>query len=107
MVYTNISQHFKGYNLKEHYIVVDFAVENAHQAVNFNMGQVCAAGSRTFVHEDIYDEFVKRSVERAKMKKVGNPFDDVESGAQVSWNRLNLSALTMHWRIILHPWKQT
>jgi len=30
------------------------------QALFFNMGQCCTAGSRTFVHEDIYDEFVKK-----------------------------------------------
>jgi aldehyde dehydrogenase (NAD+) len=26
----------------------------------FNAGQVCIANSRTFVHESIYDEFLKR-----------------------------------------------
>ena len=31
------------------------------QALFFNMGQCCTAGSRTFVHEDIYDEFVKKA----------------------------------------------
>ena len=66
-------------------ITVDFAVENAHQAVFFNMGQVCTAGSRTYVHEDIYDEFVKKSVARAQAKTVGDPFDAKnESGPQVS-----------------------
>lgn len=63
---------------------LDYAVENAHQALFFNMGQVCTAGSRTYVHEDIYDEFVKRSVARAKAKTVGDPFDvKNESGPQV------------------------
>ena len=32
----------------------------ALQALFFNMGQCCTAGSRTYVHEDIYDEFVKK-----------------------------------------------
>jgi len=45
---------------------IDAAVESAHSAVFFNGGQVCCAGSRTFVHEKIYDQFVKKSVERAK-----------------------------------------
>ena len=63
---------------------MDVSVEVAHQALFANMGQVCCAGSRTFVQEDIYDEFVKKSVEKAKKRIVGNPFDKAtESGPQV------------------------
>jgi aldehyde dehydrogenase (NAD+) len=63
---------------------LDEAVEVAHQALFFNMGQCCTAGSRTFVHESIYDEFVKRAGERASKRKVGDPFaDDTEQGPQV------------------------
>lgn len=36
------------------------AVEHAHQALFYNQGQVCCAGSRTFVEEKVYDEFVER-----------------------------------------------
>jgi acyl-CoA reductase-like NAD-dependent aldehyde dehydrogenase len=44
----------------------------------------CCAGSRVFVEDAIYDEFVERSVERAKKRSVGNPFDlSVEQGPQV------------------------
>lgn len=36
------------------------------------------------MHEDVYDEFVKRAVARAKAKQVGNPFDNkMEYGPQV------------------------
>jgi len=63
---------------------LDSAVEAAHNAIMFNMGQVCCAGSRTYVHESIYDEFVKRSVERAKRRTTGNPFDlSNENGPQI------------------------
>jgi acyl-CoA reductase-like NAD-dependent aldehyde dehydrogenase len=63
---------------------LDYAVEVSHQAIMANMGQVCCAGSRTFVHESIYDEFVKRSVERAKKRTVGDPFDlKNENGPQI------------------------
>nr|AAL26232.1 aldehyde dehydrogenase 1A2 [Danio rerio] len=63
----------------------ELALEQAHQGVFFNNGQCCTAGSRIFVEEPIYDEFVRRSVERAQRRKVGNPFDPTtEHGPQVS-----------------------
>ena len=59
-------------------------MEMSHFALFFNQGQCCCAGSRVFVEESIYDEFVRRSVERARKRKVGDPMaDDVEQGPQV------------------------
>ncbi|XP_055755610.1 retinal dehydrogenase 2-like [Salvelinus fontinalis] len=64
---------------------LDLAVEQAHQGVFFNAGQCCTAGSRIFVEEPIYEEFVRRSVERAKRRTVGSPFDPTtEQGPQIS-----------------------
>ncbi|XP_030650236.1 retinal dehydrogenase 2 isoform X2 [Chanos chanos] len=64
---------------------LDLAVEQAHQGVFFNSGQCCTAGSRIFVEEPIYEEFVRRSVERAKRRVLGSPFDPTtEQGPQVS-----------------------
>jgi len=61
------------------------AVNLAQEAVFTHCGQICIAPSRTFVHESIYDEFVKKSVEKAKQRKVGDPYEaDVEQGPQVS-----------------------
>uniref|UniRef100_H2YC07 aldehyde dehydrogenase (NAD(+)) n=1 Tax=Ciona savignyi TaxID=51511 RepID=H2YC07_CIOSA len=63
---------------------LDYAVEMAHFGLFFNMGQCCCAGSRVFVQESIYDEFVKKSVARAKKRTVGSPFESgVEQGPQV------------------------
>ncbi|KAF2901093.1 hypothetical protein ILUMI_05092 [Ignelater luminosus] len=63
---------------------IEQAVEIAHQGLFFNQGQVCCAGSRTFIEHSVYDEFVDRSVERAKKRVVGNPFDkQTEQGPQV------------------------
>lgn len=63
---------------------VDFAVEMSHFALFFNQGQCCCAGSRAFVQESIYDEFVEKSVKRAQNRVVGNPFDlNTEQGPQV------------------------
>ena len=38
----------------------------AHFGLFFNQGQCCCAGSRLFVEEKVYDEFVEKSVARAK-----------------------------------------
>jgi len=62
---------------------IDLAVEQSHFALFFNQGQCCCAGSRLFVHDKIYDEFVEKAVKRAKVRTVGDSFDDVEQGPQV------------------------
>ncbi|KAM9409190.1 retinal dehydrogenase 2 [Pholidichthys leucotaenia] len=69
---------------------LNLAVEEAHQGVFFNAGQCCTAGSRIYVEEPIYEEFVQRSVERAKRRIVGSPFDPMtEQGPQVSREQQN------------------
>ena len=63
---------------------MDYAVDKSHFALFFNQGQCCCAGSRTYVEEPIYDEFVERSKERAQKRVLGNPFDlRTEQGPQV------------------------
>jgi len=63
---------------------LDAAIEGSHFALFFNQGQCCCAGSRLFVERKVYDEFVGRSVERAKRRTVGDPFDPkTEQGPQV------------------------
>jgi aldehyde dehydrogenase (NAD+) len=63
---------------------IDQTIEGCHFALFFNQGQVCCAGSRLFVEEKIYDEFVERSVLRAKQRKVGDPLNPAtEQGAQI------------------------
>jgi len=63
---------------------MDQAVEGSHFALFFNQGQCCCAGSRLFVEDKAYDEFVERSAARARKRTVGNPFDPkTEQGPQV------------------------
>jgi aldehyde dehydrogenase (NAD+) len=63
---------------------LDEAVEGAHFGLFFNHGQCCCAGSRVFVEEKIYDEFVEKSGARARRRTVGDPFDPkTEQGPQV------------------------
>ena len=63
---------------------MDQAIEGSHFALFFNQGQCCCAGSRLFVEEKAYDQFVEKSVARAKKRTVGDPFDRAtEQGPQV------------------------
>ncbi|PKA64525.1 Aldehyde dehydrogenase family 2 member C4 [Apostasia shenzhenica] len=63
---------------------LDMAAQLAWQAVFFNQGEVCVAGSRIYVQENIYPEFIKKVAEKAKSWVVGDPFDpQVHQGPQV------------------------
>jgi aldehyde dehydrogenase (NAD+) len=64
---------------------LDAAIEGAYFGLFFNQGQCCCAGSRLFVQDAIYDEFVQKITARARSRKVGDPFQtDTEQGPQVS-----------------------
>ncbi|KZT68467.1 aldehyde dehydrogenase [Daedalea quercina L-15889] len=64
---------------------LDDAVKWAAFGIYYNHGQTCCAGSRIFVHEKIYDEFLHRFTEYTRNVKVGDPFDpDNFQGPQVS-----------------------
>ncbi|MEK4027910.1 MULTISPECIES: aldehyde dehydrogenase family protein [Bacillaceae] len=54
---------------------IDAAVDGSLFGIFYNSGQSCEARSRLYVHEDIYDEFVSKFVEKAKSIKLGDPFD--------------------------------
>ncbi|XP_036382247.1 retinal dehydrogenase 1-like [Megalops cyprinoides] len=63
---------------------LEHAVEQAHHGLFFNQGQCCLAGSRVFVEESIYEEFVLRSVEKARKRVLGNPLiPGVDQGPQI------------------------
>lgn len=63
---------------------VDAAIELTHQALFYNQGQNCCAGSRLYVHSSLHDEVAHRLTERAKKRVVGDPFlEDTEQGPQV------------------------
>ena len=68
----------------------DMAMDGLQLGILFNQGQVCCAGSRVFVHEDIYDKFVEEAVEAFKKVKVGMPWDpETQMGAQIYEKHLN------------------
>lgn len=62
----------------------DMAMDGLQLGILFNQGQVCCAGSRVFVHEDIYDKFVEDAVKAFNNIKVGLPWEeDTQMGAQI------------------------
>jgi aldehyde dehydrogenase (NAD+) len=69
---------------------LDEAIEGSHFALFFNQGQCCCAGSRLYVESKCYDEFVEKSVARARRRTVGDPFDErTEQGPQVDQEQLD------------------
>ena len=54
---------------------IEKALEGAQLGILFNQGQVCCAGSRIFVQEGIYDEFISKLVKKFENIKIGNPLD--------------------------------
>ncbi|EKJ72513.1 hypothetical protein FPSE_07394 [Fusarium pseudograminearum CS3096] len=62
------------------------AVKWAHYGIMGNMGQICTSTSRVFIHENIYDEFIKLFLAYTKkISIVGDPFDEKTwHGPQVS-----------------------
>ncbi|CAN6442210.1 unnamed protein product [Victoria cruziana] len=64
---------------------LDMAANLARDAIFFNKGEICVAGSRVLVQEDIYDDFLKKLLAKTKEWVVGDPFDPrVNQGPQIS-----------------------
>ncbi|MGF7013547.1 aldehyde dehydrogenase family protein [Ornithinibacillus bavariensis] len=53
---------------------LEVAIDGALFGTFYHSGQVCESGTRLLVQESIYDEVINKLVERAKMIKVGDPF---------------------------------
>lgn len=64
------------------------AVKAVKDGIFTNAGQMCWAGSRAFIHESIYDSFVKDLVAKASAMKVGPGSEETtEMGPLVSRSR--------------------
>ena len=69
---------------------LDAAVPGAAMAVFANSGQICSAGTRLFVENKVYDEFVGRVAEFGKKLKVGNGIDpNTQIGPLVSKQQMD------------------
>ncbi|MFC2028927.1 aldehyde dehydrogenase family protein [Chloroflexota bacterium] len=76
----------------------DAAIEGVIDAIWFNQGQVCCAGSRLLVQENIADKFINKLKLRMGHMRVGDPLDkSIDMGAIVDKSQ---------WQTI-HKWVQT
>jgi aldehyde dehydrogenase (NAD+) len=63
---------------------LDAAVEGVVDAIWFNQGQVCCAGSRLLLQESIHNRFVSKLTARMESLRVGDPLDKaIDIGAIV------------------------
>lgn len=65
------------------------AIDGALLGILFNQGQVCCAGSRLYVQEGIYDEFVEKVKAKFESLKVGDPLNpETQMGSQINKRQL-------------------
>ena len=72
---------------------LDGAVEGVVDAIWFNQGQVCCAGSRLIVQENVADKFIRKLKARMEHMRVGDPLDKaIDMGAivdQTQWDTID------------------
>ena len=65
------------------------AVSAAMVANFYTQGEVCTNGTRVFVHDSIYDEFVQKVAERTERMIIGDPTDlNTQVGALISTDHM-------------------
>lgn len=69
---------------------IDGAIEGVVDAIWFNQGQVCCAGSRLLVQESISRQFLERLKVRMAKLRIGHPLDkSVDMGAVIDPSQLS------------------
>ena len=64
---------------------LDSVVEGVVDAIWFNQGEVCCAGSRILVHESIHDSLLTKLRARMETLRIGNPLEkNIDMGALCS-----------------------
>ena len=67
----------------------DMVLDGVQLGILFNQGQVCCAGSRIFVHDDVYRRFIEDIVPAFQRVKVGLPWDEsTQMGSQIDERQL-------------------
>ena len=64
---------------------IDAAVQGAIFGAFFNSGQVCAAASRFYVHESVYEQFTTKFVAAASKLTYGDPMNEATAVGPVAY----------------------
>ena len=68
---------------------LDGAVNSVLVGFCLAQGQVCCASSRLYLHNDIYDDFIKLILDRVEKIRIGDPMDpDTQFGAMMNPEQL-------------------
>src|SRR5205823_7996057 len=66
------------------------AIRAALWGIFGNKGEMCSAGSRLLVHEEIHERFVEELAARARKLRLGNPLDPAtQMGPQISARQMD------------------
>jgi len=67
---------------------IDQAVDSLYWARFLNCGQVCTSIKRLFVQEQVFEQVIKKFVDKLKTVKVGDPLNNSDLGPLVSKSQL-------------------
>lgn len=82
-------------------VSIHVSIDTTH---SHHSGQVCAASSRVFVQEGIYDAFMERFVAAVNSMRLGDGFRaDVDQGPVVSQEHLDVRSLVSRHYPVLTP----
>ncbi len=69
---------------------LDQAINGVMTGAFMNQGEVCIAGTRIFVQDSIFDEFIERFIPRVKQLQMGHPLDwNTRVGSLISKTQLD------------------
>jgi acyl-CoA reductase-like NAD-dependent aldehyde dehydrogenase len=69
---------------------MEAAIKAAFWGIFANKGEICSAGSRLLLHQDIHDKFLDELCGRARRMKLGNPLDkSTLMGSQISARQMD------------------
>jgi aminomuconate-semialdehyde/2-hydroxymuconate-6-semialdehyde dehydrogenase len=68
---------------------LDKAVETSVRSSFTNQGEICLCGSRIFVEENVFEQFLEKFIEKTQVLNIGDPLEDgTDIGALVSKEHL-------------------